>query len=221
MGDGDGTATDTATATTTDATTDGTVDYKAMYEASVVDAEKWKGFSRKHEKQAKDNADAATAAASNKDMLTKVAEALGLASGDKGPDPAAITAQLAAAQAATAQQARENAVLRAAGRLGADGDALLDSRQFLAAISNLDPADSTAIGEAIAAAVKDNPRYATGAAGTQSVVQPQRQASGTSDFNGAPGGQRQWTEADVQRAPHAEVIKATKAGLLKQYLSGQ
>jgi len=218
MSDGDGTATDTATATTTDATTNGTPDYKALYEATVADAEKWKTFSRKHEKDAKANAEAAQAAATNKDMLAKVAAALGLDAGDKGPDPAAITAQLQAAQAAAASQAREVAVLRAAGRLGADGDALLDSRAFLAAIADLDPTDTTAIGEAIAEAVKANPRYATGTA-TSVPATPTRQASGTSDFNGSPGGQRQWTEADVARATPAQLRKATADGLLTQYLT--
>lgn len=212
-GTGDGTAgvqpTDGGTGTA------GTPDVAALQ----ADLDKWKALSRKHEKQAKDNADAATTAATNKDMLAKVAEALGLASGDKGPDPAAITAQLQAAQAAAASQARENAVLRAAGRLGADGDALLDSRAFLATIGGLDPADTAAIGEAIAAAVKDNPRYATGAAAPGAPATPTRQASGTTDFNGSPGGQRQWTEADVQRASPAQLTKATKEGLLTQYLT--
>lgn len=230
MSDGDGTGTGTAPTTTPgatpDATTDGTVDYKALYEATVADAEKWKTFSRKHEKDAKANAEAAQAAATNKDMLAKVAAALGLDSGDKGPDAAAITAQLETAKAQATAQARENAVLRAAGRLGADGDALLDSRAFLAAIGDLDPADATAIGEAIAAAVKANPRYAAGATGTgtgdgipAAPVPPARQASGTTDFNGAPGGNRQWTEADVARATPAQLRKATTDGLLKQYLS--
>lgn len=221
MSDGDGTGTDTATATATDAATGETVDYKALYEAQQADTDKWKGLSRQHEKRSKENADAAAAAAANQENLRKVAEALGLGTGEKTPDASAITAQLQAAQAIAAQKDRELAVLRAAGRAGADGEQLLDSRQFLAQIADLDPTDTAGISEAIKAAVTANPRYAAAAAGAQPVVQPARQASGTTDFNGSPGGQRQWTEADVQRASHAEVIKATKAGLLTQYLSGQ
>jgi hypothetical protein len=209
----------TATDAGTDAGTGDAVDYKALYEAATGDVDKWKGLSRQHEKRSKENADAAAAAAANQENLRKVAEALGLSAGDKAPDASAITAQLQAAQAAAAQQARENAVLRAAGRLAADGDALLDSRQFLTSIADLDPTDTAGINEAIKTAMKDNPRYAAAAAGAQPVTPPARQASGTADFNGSPGGQRQWTEADVIRATPAQVRKATADGLLAQYLS--
>lgn len=217
-GTGDGTAgvqptTDTTTTAGTGTGTAGTPDVAALQ----ADLDKWKALSRKHEAQSKANADAASAAATNKDMLAKVAEALGLAAGDKAPDAGAITAQLQAAQAAAAQQARENAVLRAASRLAADGDALLDSRAFLAQIAALDPADTAGISEAITTAMKDNPRY--GAAGTATPTPPARQASTAGSFDGAPGGQRQWTGDDVNRATPAQVLKAMKDGLLKQHMS--
>lgn len=222
MTDTAGTGTDTVTATDGDGTTadpaaGGTPDYEALYKASQLDVDKWKTQSRKHEKLQKENAAAAATVPAQQDMLAKVAAALGLDTGDKAPDAAAITAQLEAAKASAASQAREVAVLRAAGRLAADGDALLDSRAFLAQIADLDPADTAAITEAINQAVKANPRYAAGAA--QTVVTPTRQASGTTDFNGSPGGQRQWTEADVARATPAQLATATKAGLLAQYLT--
>lgn len=220
-----GTGTDTATATA-DATgtpdNGGTPDYKAMYEAAQADVDKWKGLSRQHEKRSKENADASTAAAAEQAKLDKVLAALGLETGTgKTADVDAITTQLQAAQADSRARAVELAVLRAAGRNGADGDALLDSRQFLQSLDGVDPNDATAITDAVKAAVTANPRYAApGAdtAGQGSSTQQQRQASSTTEFNGAPGGQRQWTEADVDRATPAELRKATKDGLLRQYL---
>jgi len=223
-----GTGTDTATATadatgTTD--TGGTPDYKAMYEAATADTEKWKALSRKHEKQAKENSDAGQTAAQRQAALDKVLAALGVeGAGSKAPDVDAITAKLQESQAAERARAVELAVLRAAGRNGADGDALLDSRSFLDSLKDIDPSDATAIADAVKAAVTANSRYAApgadtaGQGSTQQQTTQQRQASSTSEFNGAPGGQRQWTEADVQRATPAELRKATKDGLLKQYL---
>lgn len=220
--------TETAAETGTDTGTgaDGgttTPDYKALYEATQADVDKWKTLSRKHERQAKENADASTAAAAEQAKLDKVLAALGLdtASG-KTADVDAITSQLQAAQAAQRAHAVELAVLRAAGRNGADGDALLDSRSFLDSLNGVDPTDTAAITDAIKTAVTNNPRYGRAATDTDSAATttapPARQASSTTEFNGAPGGQRQWTEADVQRATPAELRKATKDGLLKQYL---
>lgn len=183
-----------------------------------AEAEKWKALSRKHEKQAKDNADAAKAESGQRDLLSKVAEALGLSTGDaKQVDAAAVEAKLAAAQAATLAQHRENAVLRAAGKLGADGDALLDSRSFLATIADLDPADTAGINAAIAEAVKANSRYATN--GTAAPAIPPAPRSTATSFEGAPGGQRQWTAEDVARATPAQMRKALKDGLLTAHLT--
>ncbi|QOR55778.1 MAG: minor structural protein [Catenulispora phage 69_17] len=218
----EGTGTDTGTGT--DGGT-GTPDYEALYKAAAADVDKWKSLSRKHEKQAKDNADAGQTAAQRQAALDKVLAALGVeAAGSKTPDVDAITAQLQQAQASARAREVELAVLRVAGRSGADGDALLDSRSFLDSLNGVDPTDAAAITEAVKAAVTANPRYARGAdtaghgANDTTTTPPARQASSTGDFNGAPGGQRQWTEADVQRATPAELRKATKDGLLKQYL---
>lgn len=222
--EGTGTA-DTATETT-DGT--GTPDYKAMYEAAQADVDKWKGLSRKHEKQAKENADAGQTAAQRQAALDKVLAALGVENaGSKAPDVDAITAQLQQAQAAERARAVELAVLRAAGRNGADGDALLDSRQFLNSLDGVDPNDAAAITDAVKAAVTANPRYAlatdTAGQGTntsqQQTQQQQRQASTVGEFNGAPGGQRQWTQADVDRANPAQLEKAIGDGLLHNYLN--
>jgi hypothetical protein len=125
----EGTGTDTGTGT--DGGT-GTPDYEALYKAAAADVDKWKSLSRKHEKQAKDNADAGQTAAQRQAALDKVLAALGVeAAGSKTPDVDAITAQLQQAQASARAREVELAVLRVAGRSGADGDALLDSRSFL------------------------------------------------------------------------------------------
>lgn len=216
----DGTGTDTGTGTEGGA---GTPDYKALYEATQADVDKWKTLSRKHERQAKENADASAAAAAEQAKLDKVLTALGLDTAtSKTADVDTITSQLQAARAAQRAHAVELAVLRAAGRNGADGDALLDSRSFLDSLNGVDPADTAAITDAIKTAVTTNPRFGRAATDTDgaatTTTPPARQASSTSDFSGAPGGQRQWTEADVQRATPAQLRKATADGLLKQYL---
>jgi hypothetical protein len=215
----EGTGTDTGTGT--DGGT-GTPDYEALYKAAAADVDKWKSMSRKHEKQAKDNADAGQTAAQRQAALDKVLAALGVESGSKPADVDAITAQLQQAQASARAREVELAVLRVAGRAEADGDALLDSRSFLDSLKGVDPTDTAAITEAVKAAVTANPRYGRAATATDSTAtttQPARQASSTGDFNGSPGGQRQWTEADVERATPAELRKATKDKLLVQYLS--
>lgn len=220
--EGTGAATE---AGTTDGGT-GTPDYKAMYEAAQADVDKWKGLSRKHEKQAKDNSEASQTAAQRQAALDKVLAALGVeGTGSKTPDVDAITAQLQQAQADSRARAVELAVLRAAGRNGADGDALLDSRQFLNSLDGVDPNDAAAITDAVKAAVTANPRYALAAdtagqgANTQQQQTQQRQASSVGEFNGAPGGQRQWTQADVDRATPAQLEKAVADGLLGAYLN--
>lgn len=221
--EGTGTATE---AGTTDGGA-GAPDYKALYEAANADVDKWKSLSRKHERQAKENADAGQTAAQRQAALDKVLAALGVeGAGSKAPDVDAITTQLQQAQADSRARAVELAVLRAAGRNGADGDALLDSRQFLASLDGVDPTDAAAITDAVKAAVAANSRYAlaadTAAAGANTGQQPpapQRQASSVGEFNGAPGGQRQWTEADVQRATPAQLEKAVSDGLLTAYMN--
>jgi hypothetical protein len=217
------TATDTGAAAT-DSGTSGTPDYEAMYKATQVEAEKWKSLSRKHEKQAKDNHELATSAAGQQENLSKVLAALGIDTGNKTPDVQEITTKLQAAQAAERSRAVELAVLRAAGRAGADGDALLDSRSFLDGLKDVDPADATAITDAVKAAVTANSRYALGMTatdgqGTTTTAPAQRQASSTADFNGAPGGNRQWTQTDVDRATPAQLLKAIEDGLVKQHLA--
>lgn len=227
--EGTGAATEAGTGEGTGTSEGGAApDYKAMYEASQADATKWKALSRKHEKQSQANADADKVAAERQDSLNKVLSALGLdTGGDKTPDVSAVTAQLQQAQAEGRARAVELAVLRAAGRNGADGDALLDSRSFLNSLKDVDPTDSAAIADAVKAAVAANNRYAAPGADTagqgsntgQQQAAQQRQASSVGEFNGAPGGQRQWTQADVDRATPKQLEKAIADNLLVNYLN--
>jgi hypothetical protein len=182
----------------------------------TAELDQWKGHSRSWEAKAKANLEAAQQAAANKELLAKVAQTLGLEGA--APDPAQIQQQLAAAQAEKAQLARERAVLLAASSAGADPLALLDSRQFLSALEGIDPANTAAVTDAVKAAVAANPRYAA-ATTAPAATAPVRQANVAGDFNGSPGGQRQWTAADIAKATPAEVTKAMNAHLLDDYMA--
>lgn len=231
-----GTATDAAATTTTTAagtTTDAaatqqqTGGTQPTIEQLQADVEKWKTLSRKNEAglKAKNEADAA-----QKQLLADVAAKLGIQTAGGQPDPAQITAQLEAAQRTAKTSATELAVLRAAARLGADGDALLDSRTFVAQLDGLETPE--AIDAAIKLAVAQSPgKYGRGAqtgasttdagAGTgASTTAGTAGASTAGDFNGASGAARQWTDADVARATPDQVRKAMDQGLLKSLLGG-
>lgn len=156
-----------------------------------------------------------------------LAVALGLAQDEAPPDPAKLAADLQAARdqatsdlaqrdnALRAQQV-ENAVLRNAAKHGGNGDALLDSRSFMNAVQGLDPAASDfaeKLGDAIKAAVETGTQFKAPAAEPAPPKQPQAPRSG-GEFNGSPGGNRQWNVADVDRASASEVAAAQEAGLL-------
>lgn len=232
---GAGTATDPATTTTTTApagtgTTDPTGTAAAGQPQQPVqdaaywqaEAEKWKANSRKNEANAKANREAEAA---QKQLLAEVAAKLGIQGADGQPDPKQISAQLEAAQQQNRATALEVAVLRAAGRLGADGDALLDSRTFRAQLDGLDPTQPEGIVAVIQAALTGSPgKYGTapapGTAGTAPATATAT-ASTASTFDGSPGGNRQWTDEDVARAKPAELQKAMDAGLLKNLLGSR
>lgn len=74
------------------------------------------------------------------------------------PDAEKLTKALAERDADAKQAKTELAVYKLAPKAGADADALIDSRGFLAKIADLDPTDTAAITKAIADAVKDNPK---------------------------------------------------------------
>ena len=77
------------------------------------------------------------------------------------PDADALTKALAERDADAKQAKTELAVYRLAAKQGADADALLDSRTFLAKIADLDPSKTADIETAIKEAVTNNPKLKT------------------------------------------------------------
>jgi hypothetical protein len=94
--------------------------------------------------------------AAQQTQLDGIAKALGLKTDDTPPDPAKLTEQLTAEQARAREAAVQLAVYRNASTAGANPDALLDSASFLRTIADVDPADATAVTNAIKAAVENN-----------------------------------------------------------------
>ena len=99
------------------------------------------------------------------------------AKGEK-PTPEALTQALTDRETEARQAKTELAVYKAAGKHGADADALLDSRGFLAKLKDIDPSDTKAVDKAIKDAVTDNPKL--------KAVQAAGQSGG--DFSGGTGG---------------------------------
>jgi len=133
-------------------------------------------------------------------------------------------------------------LLRQASRHGANPELLADSRSFMATLAGLDPSSedfASDLGDAIKKAVEANPAYkitapggpaADGqnagggggagsgsdgkkAAGSKTTAPPARSGS-DSGHQAAPGGNRQWTDEDVEKASPAELADAVDAGLL-------
>ncbi|MEO3860881.1 hypothetical protein [Acrocarpospora sp. B8E8] len=149
---------------------------------------KWRALSKQNEDRAKENKKALDAATKkNQDTFDAIAQALGLKKGEQ-VDPAKqielLTGDLGKTQADLRSARVELAVYKAAGKNGGDADALLDSRGFLNAVAELDPAEkdfTAAVAEAIKTAVKDNPKLAA----TQPT--PPAKKSGSDGMNGAAG----------------------------------
>ncbi|NUK22064.1 hypothetical protein [Streptomyces lunaelactis] len=109
------------------------------------------------------------AAEARQQMAQDIGKALGLVEGDKAPTPEELTTQLrdsqtaiTSAQEQAAAAAIELHVYKTAARLGADADALLDSRAFCDTIDALDPGQAPeqfngAVQQAIEAALHRNP----------------------------------------------------------------
>lgn len=161
---------------------DGKVDSLPDSVAKVIrDAREEAGKSRTVAKQ---NA----AEEARQELLGTISKALGL-EGEKPPTPEELTQQLAQSTGAltTAQEEAAAArielhVYKTAIRLGANADALLDSRSFCDAIDNLDPSLSpndfnAAVEKAINEALGSNPQLRGGQV-------PRR---GGGDFPGGPG----------------------------------
>lgn len=118
-------------------------------------------------------------------LLAEIGKALGK---EDKPDPEKLKADLESSSAKHRGALVELAVVRAAGKAGADVDALLDSRAFVARLDKLDPsADdfATKVTEEIAAAVRDNPKLSAGQPATRSGGQVQGGA-------GDSGGEESW-----------------------------
>ncbi|UTT40245.1 hypothetical protein NMP99_02740 [Glutamicibacter mishrai] len=80
------------------------------------------------------------------------------AKGDEKPTAEQLTKQLAERDTAAKQAQTELAVYKLAGKHGADADALLDSRAFLAKIAELDHTKTADVEKAIKEAVESNPK---------------------------------------------------------------
>lgn len=149
---------------------------------------------REAEKKAKERAKAAD------ERVAAILKAAGLApDGKEDPAEQLKAARESAAKATTRarQTAVELAVYKSASKAGADPDAVLDSRGFLAAVADLDPEEgdfSKKVTAAITAAVKNNPKLAA-ATGQGSGRQG-------ADHTGGSGGPRRSTSLDaaVKRA---------------------
>ncbi|MFJ9657611.1 hypothetical protein ACIRPR_06535 [Streptomyces griseoflavus] len=167
---------------------DGKVDSLPEPVAKVIrDAREEAGKSRTVAKQ---NA----AEEARQELLGTISKALGV-EGDKPPTPEELTRQLTESQSAltvaqeqAASAAIELHVYKTALRLGADADALLDSRSFCDRIDSIDPSAkpeefNKSVEAAITEAIDANPKLRTG-------LVPRR---GGGDFTGGPGTQRRPT----------------------------
>lgn len=185
--------------------------------------------------KAKEHADALAALETkSQQQLDGIAKALGLKPEEATPEQIMAERDNARAQAEqNAAQARQSqvelAVFRAAAQSGANGTALLDSRSFVAGLDGLDPSSpdfAQQVADKIAAATEANPAWRT-AVPAPAVVPPPLAAppaappapvpARSGGEHTAPGGNRQWTLADVQAVsktnPQA-VVDAIEQGLL-------
>jgi hypothetical protein len=129
-------------------TGDGT-DWKAEHDKAQADLAKWREMARKNEDRAKGNASAAQQAEQFRQLAADFAKAVGIQTDDSAgtptPEQLLVQAQEAAEhnQAMAWRQGVENHVLRMAGRLGANADALLDSMSFIGSLDDLAEANPT------------------------------------------------------------------------------
>ncbi|MFC9934587.1 hypothetical protein [Glutamicibacter sp. NPDC127525] len=110
------------------------------------------------------------------------------AKGDEKPTAEQLTKQLAERDTATKQAQTELAVYKLAGKHGADADALLDSRAFLAKIAEIDHTKTADVEKAIKEAVESNPKL-------KAV-----RVAGSSSADGAGGSGEQRTKKSMSLA---------------------
>lgn len=147
-----------------DAATSETTDDPPVEQAKTFDAryvEKLRGEAAQYRTQLRE------AEQRQQSQLDAIAQALGFTTDDgQAPDVEKVTEQLTAAQSEARQHALDLAVYRAAGKHGADADALLDSREFSRQVADLEPADKgfgDALASAITSAVEGNSKLAASA----------------------------------------------------------
>lgn len=122
------------------------------------------------------------AEAARQEVLSTIADALGLDTED--PTPEELTARLEEARESGTRAGVELAVFRTAARHGADADALLDSVEFLRTLDELfelDPASdefAQAVTDRITKAIERNPAKYSTAAGQAPASAPPGQAPG-------------------------------------------
>jgi hypothetical protein len=145
----------------------------------------------------------------SKAQLDQIAKALGLKS---DADPVELQKQLDT-RASEARQARlELAVYRAAKTAGADADALLDSRAFLAAMADVDLAAADAdskIDAAVKAAVKANGKLAAA---------PAAPGKSGAEITGGTGTGEKITEEQLAKMTPQQITEALQAGKLAHLL---
>lgn len=161
--------------------------------------------------------------------LKLLADKLGVPLDDK-PDPAKLAEQVSQYQSSARQAATELAVFRAAQAAGADANALLDSRSFMAKTSGLDSTAADFV-EQVKAIVAEQVAANPGLAATNGQppalngtppaapappappVAPLPAASGPVQ-TATPATGQPWTEEMVAAASPEQVAKAIEAGLL-------
>lgn len=169
--------------------------------------------SRDEAGKARTTAKANAAAEARTALAQEIGKALGLVKDDETPDPAKLTEQLTTAQTAQRAALVELAVFKAAGNHKADPAALLDSRAFLASVTDLDPSGSdfaAKVDAAIKAAVDGNPKLKAAA-----------QAAGASTIPHAGGsGEGGVTKDEFNRMTVAQktALYETKPALYRQLL---
>lgn len=102
------------------------------------------------------------AEAARTEIADQIGRTLGFVKDNAPVDPGELMTQLTAAQQAARQSSLELAVYQAADAAEANPAALLDSRKFLASVSELDPSDTTSLVTAMSEAIEQNPLLGRG-----------------------------------------------------------
>lgn len=173
---------------------------------------------RKENGAARTNAKAQAAEDARKELANTIGKALGIVEDGAETDPAKLTESLTASQREAKQARVELAVFRNAAAAGGDPAALLDSASFLAKVADLDPADSTALTEAIKAAVEANSRLGVAPADPKAPAPNPAQGASASGSTAVDQLTREQVEQMARDGKHAEIEKARQEGRLNNVL---